>query len=119
MQNAVNDSSDLSVGLSLKSVTPLVLAVTMLRSVMETDKSWRMTEATVTSEAHTKTPMICEFYQLRIFLDLLKQRFGAGVSSLVEASLVSVSNVSGRDLFSMVMAAISCARELGPIEDGG
>jgi len=122
MQNAVKDSSDSSVGLALKSVTPHVLAVTMLRIVMEMDKEWRTIEAEITSEAHTKFPMACEFYQLRIFLDLLRQRFGAGVSSLVEASLISVLDVqgkySGMNLFSKVMAAISCARELGTIEDG-
>jgi hypothetical protein len=81
-----------------------------------------MIDAAVTSEAHTKFPMACEFYQLRIFLDLLRQRFGAGVSSLVEASLISVLDVqgkySGMDLFPRVMAAISGARELGPIKDG-
>jgi hypothetical protein len=122
MQNAVSDSSDSSVGLALNSVTPHALAVTMLRIVMETDKPWRMTDAVVTSESHTKFPMACEFYQLRIFLDLLRQRFGAGVSSLVEASLISVLDVqgkySGMDLFPRVMAAISGARELGPIKDG-
>jgi len=118
VHDAVNDSKDFSVGLALKSVTPHVLAVTMLRSLMEMDKEWRMIEAEITSEAHTKFPMACEFYQLCIFLDLLKQRFGAGVSSLVEASLTSVSNVNGKDVFTRVMAAISCAREIGPIEDG-
>jgi len=122
MQNAVSDSSVSSVGLTLKGVTPHLLAVAMLQSVMEGDQAWRMTDAAVTSEAHTKFPMACEFYQLRIFLDLLKQRFGAGVSSLVEASLISVLDVqgkySGMDLFPRVMAAISGARELGPIKDG-
>jgi hypothetical protein len=118
MYDAVNESRDLSVGLPLKSVTPHVLAVTMLRFLMEMDKEWRTVEAEITSEAHSKFPMACEFYQLRIFLDLLKQRFGAGISGLVEASLTSVSKDTGMDLFSMVMAAISCAREIGPIVDG-
>jgi hypothetical protein len=76
-----------------------------------------MTDAVVTSEAHTKFPMACEFYQLRIFLDLLRQRFGAGVSSLVETSLISVTNVSGIDLFPRIIAAISKAREIGPSPD--
>lgn len=122
MQNAVNDSRSSSVVITLRNVTPHLLAVTMLQSVMEGDRAWRMTDAVVTTEAHSKFPMACEFYQLRIFLDLLKQRFGAGVSSLVEASLISVLDArgkhSGMDLFSRVMAAISCARELGPVEDG-
>ena len=117
MQNAVSDSSDSSVGLTLKGVTPHLLAVAMLQSVMEGDQAWRMTDAAVTSEAHTKFPMACEFYQLRIFLDLLRQRFGAGVSSLVETSLISVTNVSGIDLFPRIMAAISKAREIGPSPD--
>jgi hypothetical protein len=56
MQNAVSDSSDSSVGLALNSVTPHALAVTMLRIVMETDKPWRMTDAVVTSESHTRWP---------------------------------------------------------------
>jgi hypothetical protein len=121
MQTSVSDSSNSSVAITLKSVTPHALAVTMLRSVMETDKSWRMTDALVTSEAHTKVPMTCEFYQLRIFLDLVKQRFGAGVFGLVESSLISVTNVGdkppGIDWFSKNMTAISLARELGPSED--
>ena len=122
MQNTVSNSGNSLANSTLKSVTPHVLAVTMLRSVMETDKSWRMADAVVASESHTRFPMVCEFYQLRIFLDLLRQRFGAGVSSLVEASLISVLNAqgkcSGMDLFSKVMAAISCARESGTIENG-
>jgi hypothetical protein len=121
MQTSVTDSSNSSIDNTLKCVTPHLLAVAMLQSVMEDDKPWRMTDVVVTSEAHTKFPMACEFYQLRIFLDLLKQRFGAGVASLVESSLVTVTSVrgkhSGMDLFSRLMAAISLARELGPTED--
>lgn len=115
-------SNSSSIDNPLKRVTPHLLAVTMLRSVMEGDKPWRMTDVAVTSEAHEKFPMACELYQLRIFLDLLKQRFGTGVSSLVESSLITVTNVrgkhSGMDLFTRFMAAISLARELGPPEEG-
>src|ERR1039458_9165153 len=103
MQNSVSDSGSTSVNNALKGVTPHLLAVGMLQSVMEGDKAWRMADAAVTSETHTKFPMACEFYQLRIFLDLLKQRFGPGVSGLVEASLISVLDMrgkySGMDLF--------------------
>jgi len=122
VQNGESDSSNLSVDNTLKSVTPHLLAVAMLQSVMEGNKPWRMTDVTSTSEANDKFPMACEFYQLRIFLDLLTQRFGVGISGLVEASLISVLDVpgkySGMDLFPKVMAAISLARELGPAENG-
>ena len=73
MQTSVSDSSNSSIDHTLKSVTPHLLAVAMLQSVMESDKPWRKTDVEVTSEAHTKFPMACELYQLRIFLDLLKQ----------------------------------------------
>jgi len=39
MQNAVSDSSVSSVGLTLKGVTPHLLAVAMLQSVMEGDQA--------------------------------------------------------------------------------
>jgi hypothetical protein len=122
MRNDGSDSSNSSIAGTLKSVTPHLLAVAMLQSVMEGDKPWRTTDVMATSEADDKFPMACEFYQLRIFLDLLTQRFGAGVSGLVEASLISVLDVrgkhSGMDLFTRVMAAKSRALELGPAEDG-
>jgi hypothetical protein len=51
MQNPVSDVRTSSVGITLKSVTPHLLAVGMLKSVMELDKPWRMTDAVVTSEA--------------------------------------------------------------------
>ena len=117
MQNGGSDSSNPSVGNTLRGVTPHLLEVAMLQSVMEGDKPWRMTDVTATSEANAKFPMACEFYQLRIFLDLLTQRFGTGVSGIVEASLISVLDVRGKyagmGLFQRFMAAISNARELG------
>ncbi len=117
MQTTASNANVSSIETTLKGVTPHMLAAAMLGSVMERKDDWAATNVEVTAVATQKFPMACEFYQLRIFLDLLTRRFGTGVSSLVEAGLVSVTNVSGLNLFPMVMAAISAAREVGPPTD--
>jgi hypothetical protein len=121
MRNDGNNSSNLSMKNALKGVTPHLLAVAMIQAVSEDDKPWRMTDVMATSEVNDKLPMVCEFYQLRIFLDLLTQRFGAVLCSLVEASLISVLDVRdkypGMDIFTKVTAAILRAREFGAIGD--
>jgi hypothetical protein len=81
-----------------------------------------MVDVAAMSEVNSTFPMVCEFYQLRILLDLLKQRFGKGVSGLVEASLVSLLDRrcedAGVKLFHKFMVAVSNARESGFPDDG-
>jgi hypothetical protein len=57
MQNGESDLRNSSVPNTLKSVTPHLLAVAMLQSVMEGDKPWRTIVVTTTSEANDKFPM--------------------------------------------------------------
>lgn len=104
---------------ALRSVTPHLLAVTMLQLTMEGNKGWRQVNSSATSEADAKFPMACECYQLTIFLELLTQRFGHRISGLFEASLNAV--MEGEDLpslFPRFKGAIAHARELGPAKIG-
>lgn len=103
----------------LRSMTPHTLAVAMLQLVMEGDSQWRQANPAATSEAHAKFPMACECYQLSIFMDLLTQRFGKGVSSIFEASLNAIMDVDSKiRLFPSFRNAIARARQLGPAEIG-
>jgi hypothetical protein len=106
---------------ALKHATPHMLAVTMLQHVMDETNGWRNVEPAITAEVLEKVPMACDFYELRILLDLIEQRFGAGVSELVQSSLITVTNLgrkqSGDGLFSKFMSAITLGRELGPSND--
>jgi hypothetical protein len=80
---------------------------------------WRTPDIEIPQEAEAVFAIACEYYELRIFLDLLKQRFGSGISKLVEASFVSiVDDVDGLAMFSRVTAAIVRARRLGPATEG-
>jgi hypothetical protein len=101
----------------LKEVTPHSLAVGMLQLVRESGDMWRTPDIEIPQEADAAVAIACEFHELRIFLDLLKQRFGSGISKLVEASFASIlDNVGGRlAIFSRVNAAIVRARRLGPV----
>ena len=103
----------------LRSVTPHVLAVTMLQLAMERNSQWRQVNSSATSEADAKFPMACESYQLSIFTDLLTQRFGPQISSIFDASLNAVMDVdSGIGLYPRFKDAIARAHQLGPAEIG-
>jgi hypothetical protein len=103
----------------LRSVTPHVLAVTMLQLAMEGNKDWRQVNSSATSEVDEKFPMACECYQLSIFLELLTQRFGHRISAIFEASLTAVMEIDRvPSLFPRFKAAIAHARDLGPAEEG-
>jgi hypothetical protein len=103
----------------LRSVTPHVLAVTMLELAMERNSRWRQVNSSATSEADAKFPMACESYQLSIFTDLLTQRFGPQISSIFDASLSAVMDVdSGIGLYPRFKDAIARAHQLGPAEIG-
>jgi len=103
----------------LRSVTPHVLAVTMLQLAMERNSQWRQVNSGATSEADAKFPMACESYQLSIFTDLLTQRFGPQISSIFDASLNAVMDVdSGIGLYPRFKDAIARAHQLGPAEIG-
>lgn len=107
---------------SLKSITPHLLATALLQRRAEGGtpfRMWRDSEVQIPAGAAEIIAIACEFYQIRIFLDLLKRRFGPGIAKLVETSFSSiVDGVDGLNMFSRVNEAISCARELGPSEDG-
>jgi hypothetical protein len=103
----------------LRSVTPHVLAVTMLQLAMERNSQWRQVNSGATSEADAKFPMACESYQLSIFTNLLTQRFGPQISSIFDASLNAVMDVdSGIGLYPRFKDAIARAHQLGPAEIG-
>jgi hypothetical protein len=103
----------------LRSVTPHVLAVTMLQLAMERNSRWRQVNSSATSKADAKFPMACEAYQLSIFTDLLTQRFGPQISSIFDASLNAVMDVdSGIGLYPRFKDAIARAHQLGPAEIG-
>lgn len=103
----------------LRSVTPHVLAVTMLQLAMERNAQWRQVNSSATSEADAKFPMACESYQLSIFTDLLTQRFGHQIASIFDASLNAVMDVeSGIGLYPRFKDAIARAHQLGPAEIG-
>src|SRR6267143_3024308 len=103
----------------LRNVTPHLLAVAMLQIVRERSNMWRDPEIEIPQQADAAVAIACETYELRIFLDLLKQRFGSGISKLVEASFASiVDDVDGLSMFSRVSAAILRARRLGPAAEG-
>ncbi len=102
----------------LRSVTPHILAVTMLQLAMERI-DWRQSNSSVTSEVQAKLPMACECYQLSIFLELLTQRFGRRISGLVDSSLNAVLDIDGKaPVYSRFKDAITRARALGPAADG-
>ncbi len=101
---------------TLRNVTPHSLAVGMLQLVRDGGNMWRTPDIEIPQEADAAVAIACEFYELRIFLDLLKQRFGSGISKLVEASFASiVDDVDGLAIFSRVDAAIVRSRRRGPI----
>jgi hypothetical protein len=106
---------------ALRNLTPHSLAVVTLQIVMELDASWRATHAETTGEAHLYCPMACEFYQLHIYLELLAQKFGTAIASLIETSFVSLTDaqdiIAGPTIFARVKSAISRARQLGPSSD--
>jgi TPR repeat protein len=103
----------------LRSVTPHVLAVTMLQLAMERNSQWRQVNSDATSEADAKFPMACESYQLFIFTNLLTQRFGHQISSIFDASLNAVMDVDGGiGLYPRFKDAIARAHQLGPAEIG-
>jgi TPR repeat protein len=103
----------------LRSVTPHVLAVTMLQLAMERNSQWRQVNSDATSEADAKFPMACEAYQLSIFTNLLTQRFGHQISSIFDASLNAVMDVDGGiGLYPRFKNAIARAHQLGPAEIG-
>jgi len=103
----------------LKNVTPHSLAVGMLQLVIDDVNMWRAPEIEIPQEADAVFAIACENYELRVFLDLLKQRFGSGISKLVEASFASImDDADGFAMFSKVNAAIVRARRLGPATQG-
>ena len=108
----------------LKNLTPHILATVMLQRRAEgvaPFQMWREPASTVEipPEADAVFAIACEFYQLRVFLDLLKQRFGSGICKLVETSIATIlDEVRDRNVFSRVNAAILYARALGPANDG-
>jgi hypothetical protein len=104
---------------SLKNVTPHLLAIAMLGYVRDHGHMWRSPEIEIPWGADGAVATACEFYEIRIFLDLLKLRFGAGISQLVEASVASiVDNVGSHAIFSLINGAILHARLLGTTDNG-
>jgi hypothetical protein len=101
----------------LKNVTPHSLAAGILQLVHKSPESWKTPDTEIPQEADEAVMIACECYELRIFLDLLQQRFGAGIAKLVEASFSSLmDDVKGLKMFSRVSSAILRARALGPAQ---
>lgn len=104
---------------TLKNVTPHLLAVAMLQVVHDRANMWRTPDIEIPPKADAAVAIACECYELRILLDLLNQRFGSGISKLVEASFASImDDVDGLSMFSRVNAAIVRAYCLGPAPQG-
>lgn len=109
-------------GPGLKNVTPHLLATVLLQRRAEGAtpfRAWRDAEVQIPPRSDEIIAIACEFYQLRIFLDLLQRRFGSGIAKLVEASFQSIiDDVNGLGMFSRVSDAILSARAIGPADDG-
>jgi len=110
-------------GQPLKHLTPHLLAVIMLQRRAEGSmpfQEWRKPDVQFPSEADAMVALGCECYQLRIFVDLLQQRFGSPIAKLVENSFSTImdSDSSGIEFFARADAAILRARALGPTQDG-
>jgi hypothetical protein len=114
-----SESGDPTPEVTLKNMTPHLLAVGMFQVVHEREDMWRTPDIEIPQKADAAFAIACECYELRIFLDLLKQRFGSGISKLVEASFASiVGDVDGASIFPRFNAAIVRARCLGPATQG-
>jgi len=107
---------------ALKHLTPHMLATAMIQRIAEGGmpfKEWRKADTQIPSKAESLIELACQFYQLRILLDLIERKFGSPIAKLVESSFVSLTEFepTGPKFFSMVSAAIVEARVLGPAQD--